>query len=30
MGGEKDFGLQFMFIPSSERERLGELLQWVA
>src|SRR5262249_4854539 len=28
--GEKDFGLQFMSIPSSERERLGELLQWVA
>ena len=28
--GEKDFGLQFMSIPSRERERLGELLQWVA
>jgi hypothetical protein len=28
--GEKDFGLQFMSIPSNERERLGELLQWVA
>jgi PilZ domain len=28
--GEKDFGLQFMSIPSSERARLGELLQWVA
>ena len=28
--GKKDFGLQFMSIPSSERERLGELLQWVA
>ena len=28
--GEKDFGFQFMSIPSSERERLGELLQWVA
>jgi hypothetical protein len=27
---EKDFGLQFMFIPSSERARLGELLEWVA
>jgi len=28
--GQKDFGLQFMSIPSSERARLGELLQWVA
>jgi len=28
--GEKDFGLQFLSIPSRERERLGELLQWVA
>ena len=28
--GKKDFGLQFMSIPSSERERLGQLLQWVA
>jgi len=28
--GEKDFGLQFMSIPSSEQERLGELLQRVA
>ena len=28
--GKKDFGLQFMSIPSSERARLGELLQWVA
>lgn len=28
--GEKDFGVQFMSIPSSERERLGELVQWVA
>ena len=28
--GKKDFGLQFMSIPSNERERLGELLQWVA
>ena len=28
--GEKDFGLQFMAIPSTERARLGELLQWVA
>jgi hypothetical protein len=28
--GEKDFGLQFMSIPSSERARLGQLLQWVA
>jgi hypothetical protein len=27
---EKDFGLRFMSIPSSERARLGELLQWVA
>jgi len=27
--GEKDFGFQFLSIPSSERERLGELLQWV-
>jgi PilZ domain len=28
--GEKNCGLQFMSIPSSERARLGELLQWVA
>jgi c-di-GMP-binding flagellar brake protein YcgR len=28
--GEKGFGLQFMSLPSSERERLGELLQLVA
>jgi PilZ domain len=28
--GEKDCGLQFMSIPSSERARLGQLLQWVA
>lgn len=28
--GEKDCGLQFMSIPSSERARLGELLEWVA
>ena len=28
--GENDFGLQFMALPSSERARLGELLQWVA
>ena len=28
--GEKGFGLQFMSMPSRERERLGELLQWVA
>jgi PilZ domain len=28
--GEKDFGLQFMSIPSSERARLGQLLEWVA
>ena len=27
---EKDFGLRFMSIPSTERARLGELLQWVA
>ena len=28
--GKKDFGLQFMSIPSRERERLGKVLQWVA
>jgi c-di-GMP-binding flagellar brake protein YcgR len=28
--GEKDFGLQFMSVPSGERARLGQLLQWVA
>lgn len=28
--GETDFGLQFMSMSSSERARLGELLQWVA
>jgi PilZ domain len=28
--GEKKFGLQFMAIPSTERTRLGELLQLVA
>jgi len=27
---EKNFGLQFMSIPFSERERLEGLLQWVA
>ena len=27
---EKAFGLQFMAIPSTERARLGDLLQWVA
>jgi hypothetical protein len=27
---ERDFGLQFMSIPFSERERLEGLLQWVA
>lgn len=27
---ENDFGLQFMSIPFSERERLEGLLQWVA
>jgi PilZ domain len=28
--GQNDCGLQFMSILSSERARLGELLQWVA
>ena len=28
--GEKGFGLEFMSMPFDERERLGELLQWVA
>jgi hypothetical protein len=28
--GEKVFGLQFMSLPSTERERLGELLEWAA
>ena len=28
--GEKNIGLQFLALPSTERARLGELLQWVA